>query len=56
LTDIREGHPPRPIKDVLFYVFGAAVFCAIVFYIVSLTVLPEDTSSLKPPTITSRLR
>jgi hypothetical protein len=53
---MREGHRQGPIKDVLFYVFGAAVFCAIVFYIASLTVLPEDPSSLKPPTMTSRLR
>ena len=56
MTDIRRAYRPKPLKEILFYVFGAAVVCALIFYLVSLTILPQETSNLAPPVLTSRLR
>jgi hypothetical protein len=56
VTDIRRAYRPKPLKEILFYVFGAAVVCALIFYLVSLTILPQETSNLAPPVLTSRLR
>ena len=46
MPDVRENYRSGPLKDVLFYVLGAASVCAVGFHIVSLTTLSQDTSKL----------